>query len=206
MRRRWLAFLAGVLALALAAGLAACGGDDESSAGNETDRAFVAGVIPHHQLAIEMAEVARERGESQFVRDLADEIVAAQSEEIRLMRRIDSELAEEGVEVGDLGVPEHLTGMEEDMAALESARPFDREFIDMMVSHHAGAIRMARVEIEEGENGELVTLAQRIIAAQSREIRAMNEHRAEEFGAPSPAGGVPPEGEGEEQEAAGHSS
>jgi uncharacterized protein (DUF305 family) len=89
------------------------------------------------------------------------------------------------------------------MAALESARPFDRAFIDMMIPHHAGAIRMARVETEEGENDELVELAHRIIEAQSREIRAMNEHRTEEFGAPSPAGGVPPEGE--EHESMEHS-
>lgn len=195
MRIRWPALLAGTLAILAAVTFAVCGGDDDSDAsGTEVDRAFVAGMVPHHQLAIEMAKVAQERGESPFVRELADEIVAAQSEEIRLMRRIDSELAKEGVEVGDLGVPEHLTGMESSMAELESARPFDRTFIDMMVAHHAGAIRQARIEIEEGENEDLMALAQRIIEAQSREIRAMNEHRAEEFGAPSPSGGVPPEG------------
>jgi uncharacterized protein (DUF305 family) len=186
----------GLLAVAAALTIAACGGDDDEGAnGNETDRAFVAGMIPHHESAIDMAGVAQERGQSQFVRQLADDIVAAQSEEIGVMKRLDGQLAAEGVEVGDLGVPEHLTGMDEDMAALESARSFDRVFIDMMIAHHQGAIRQARVETEEGENDQLVALAHAIIEAQSREIRAMNEHRAEEFGEASPAGGVPPEGD-----------
>jgi hypothetical protein len=42
-----------------------------------------------------------------------------------------------------------------------------------------------------------VTLARAITEAQSREIRAMNEHRAEQFGAPSPTGSLPPAGEDE---------
>jgi uncharacterized protein (DUF305 family) len=194
MRSRWLGVV-GLLAVAAALTVAACGGDDdEAASGNETDRAFVAGMVPHHELAIEMAEMAKERGQSQFVDELADDIIATQSEEIAEMERVDGRLAEEGVEIGDLGVPEHLTGMEEDMAALESARPFDRVFIDMMIAHHAGAIRQARIETEEGDNAQLVELAHAIIEAQSREIRAMNEHRAEEFGEASPSGGVPPEG------------
>jgi predicted outer membrane protein len=91
MRSRWLALAAGMLAIAAPFVLAACGGDDDSS-GNEVDRAFVAGMIPHHQLAIEMAEVARERAQSQFVRDLADDIISAQASEIRAMRSADAEL------------------------------------------------------------------------------------------------------------------
>lgn len=186
MRTRMFAAL-----LALAAGLAvaACGGEDKS--GNETDRAFVAGMVPHHQMAIQMAAMAKERGQSEFVGQLADDIISAQKDEIDQMSRIDAKLNDEGVEVGDLGVPEHLTGMEGSMSELESARPFDRAFIDMMIAHHAGAIRMARIETEEGDNDQLVALAGRIVAAQSREIRAMNAHRTEAFGASSPSGGVP---------------
>jgi uncharacterized protein (DUF305 family) len=194
MGSRWPALLSGILVSAVALAIAACGGDDDESAtsGNEVDRAFVAGMVPHHELAIEMARVAQQRAESQFVRDLAGDIVAAQRNEITDMRRVDAKLAEEGVEIGDLGVPGHETGTEGSASELRSAQPFDRQFIDMMVPHHSGAITQARVELAEGENAELVTLAQEIIDAQSREIRAMNEHRTAEFGAPSPAGGLPP--------------
>lgn len=192
-----------IIGLALTLGISACGGDDNS--GNETDRAFVAGMVPHHQMAIQMAEMAKERGQSEFVRRLADDITTAQSSEIGLMSRIDAKLSDEGVEVGDLGMPEHLAGMEGSMSELESARPFDRAFIDMMIAHHAGAIRMARIEADQGQDDQLVALAGRVIAAQSREIRAMNAHRAKAFGAPSPSGGVPAETSSSSMEGMDHS-
>jgi uncharacterized protein (DUF305 family) len=198
--RKWL--MVGVLTLSAASLLAACGGDDNDegevqieAVGNPTDRAFVAGMVPHHEAAIEMAELAQERGESEFVTSLADDIVRTQGEEIHTMEDIDAELADAGVEVGDLGLSEAEMAIEHDMSKLDAAKPFDRAFIDMMVPHHQGAIRMARVELEEGESADLMQLAQQIIEAQSREIEEMNAHRTEEFGGPSPAGGVPGEAE-----------
>jgi uncharacterized protein (DUF305 family) len=85
--------------------------------------------------------------------------------------------------------------MDMDMRSLRHADPFDRMFIDMMIPHHQGAIRMARIELAEGANEESKSLAREIIAAQAAEIEQMNEWRARWYGAPSPAGGVPPEDE-----------
>lgn len=85
--------------------------------------------------------------------------------------------------------------MDDDLAALRKADPLDREFIDMMIPHHQGAIRMARIELAKGANAKAKQLATAIIAAQAREINVMNKHRTAEFGAPSPAGDVPPEEE-----------
>jgi uncharacterized protein (DUF305 family) len=210
--RKWL--MVGVLVVSAASLLAACGGDDEEgevqieTVGNPTDRAFVAGMVPHHEAAIEMAEMAQERGESEFVASLADDIVRTQSEEIGTLQDIDAELAAADVAVGDLGLSEAEMAVEHDMSELETAKQFDRAFIDMMVPHHQGAIRMARVELAEGENADLMRLAEQIIDAQSREIDEMNAHRTEEFGGPSPAGGVPGEdgsGASEPEEMEGHS-
>jgi uncharacterized protein (DUF305 family) len=172
------------LALAAAALLAACGDSDEegthtiTAAGNPTDRAFVAGMVPHHESAIEMAKVAQERGDSEFVTSLADDIVRTQSEEIQTMKKIDADLAASGVKAGDLGLSEHMMGMESDMSSLESANAFDDVFLEMMVPHHQGAIRMARIELDQGENAQLIELAQQIIDAQSKEIAEMNQQLA----------------------------
>ena len=202
---RW---LAAALALTLAATLAACGGAEEptvadpasqsEAAGNPMDRAFVAEMIPHHESAVDMAEIALERGEGEFVKRIAKDIVRTQNEEITTMRRIDRELAEQGVERGRMNMPSHEMGMEMDdgaMAELREADPFDRAFIDEMIPHHQGAIRMARLELEQGRSAELEQLAEAIIDAQAREIREMNAEREKRFGAPSPAGGVPAEAE-----------
>ncbi len=180
-----------VLALGLAAVVAACGGD--GSGGTGTDRAFAAEMVPHHESAVEMAEEAVERGEHPEIVDLAEDIVASQNEEIETLRGIESRLAEAGVEPGDLGMEEHEMGMDMDASMLEMARQFDRDFIDMMIPHHQGAIEMARRELAEGGDEEARGLAQDIIDAQAAEIEQMNEWREEWYGEPSPAGGVPRE-------------
>lgn len=156
--------------------LAACGSD--APAGTGADRAFAADMVPHHEGAIEMADVAVRRGESAFVRDLATTIARDQAEEIRTLRREDAQLADAGVGRGELGVPAHMTGMDMDAGMLRSADPFDRAFLEMMIPHHQGAIEMARAELDRGEDPELQALARTIITEQEREIRAMRAQLA----------------------------
>ena len=175
------------LLLVSAFAVAACGDDDESGSsgggkGSGVDRAFVADMIPHHESAVEMAKIAQKRGESEFVKSLADDIVRTQSEEIRTLRSEDEQLDSAGVEKGDLGVEAHLKGMDSDPAELETAKPFDEAFINMMIPHHEGAIEMARAELARGADPELRALAQDVIDAQTREITEMREHLKETGG------------------------
>ncbi len=178
--------------------LAACGGEQSnpavgegSEAGNGTDLAFATQMVEHHEGAIEMAELAGDRAGRPEIRGLAEDIVASQQREVGVLEQASERLEAAGVEAADLGIPAHMSGMEHDGAALEDAKPFDRAFIDAMVPHHQGAIRMARVELEKGSDGELKSLARDVVASQSREIKQMNEWRTEWYGKPSPAGGVP---------------
>lgn len=190
--------LAVIGTLALTTLIAACGEDDagtasESASGNGVDRAFATEMIPHHRSAVDMAEVAKELSNRSEIKQLADTIVATQTAEIEQLTAVDQQLNDAGVEAADLGVAEHEMGMEDDASMLEETKPFDREFIDMMISHHQGAIRMARAELQEGENRELKDLATAIVDAQATEIDEMNTWRVEWFGAVSPSGGVPAE-------------
>jgi uncharacterized protein (DUF305 family) len=189
-----LAVLIATAAVALV--VAACGGTSGSSsgdaAGNGTDVAFIDGMTPHHQSAIDMARIAQQRATTGYVSSLAGDIVQAQSAEIAAMRKIKSQLS--GVAKGDLGMSMEDMGMSMDDAMLKTAKPFDRAFVDMMIPHHQGAIRMARIELANGKNPQLRKIANAVVAAQSREIKSMNEFRKETYGAPSPAGGVPKPG------------
>lgn len=184
------------LAVAVAAVILVFDGGDEEAQATSTDGAFLTEMVPHHESAIEMAEVALERAERPQIRRLAEEIIATQSEELDTLESIHERAFGEPVsegEHGSLGLPAHQMGMEADTEALRKADPFDREFIDMMVAHHQGAIEMARIELAKGADEEAMALAEAVIEAQSAEIEEMNEWRTDWYGAPSPAGGVPPE-------------
>jgi uncharacterized protein (DUF305 family) len=192
------------LAILLATALVACGGDDDdgdSAADAEhTDGAFIAEMIPHHESAIEMAELASTSAQHPEIKQLAQQIISSQGEEITQLEAAHERLFDGPVgseDHGDLGLSEEDSGMAHDTAALEEAPPsqFDQVFIDMMIPHHQGAIRMARIELESGNDVELKALATAIIDAQSAEIEEMNTWREQWYGAASPAGGVPAEGD-----------
>ena len=56
------------------------------------------------------------------------------------------------------------------MATVNTTTPFDRQFIDMMVPHHQGAVAMARIALTRAQHPQIKRLAQSIVAAQQREI------------------------------------
>jgi uncharacterized protein (DUF305 family) len=200
-------FLTLSLSAVLAVTATACGSDSASVgdsaqerssqaaevAANGVDRAFVSQMVPHHESAVDMAQIATEQAEHEELRGLAEQIIEDQNAEIKTLNRLQGEFERAGVEEGDLGMSDDMAGMNMDSSMLENADPFDREFIDMMIGHHQGAIRMAQTEIADGANSEAQQLAENVIASQAREIEQMNEWREEWFGEPSPAGGVPTE-------------
>ena len=149
-----------LLGLTLGMLVAGCGEDDtdaggtssssQSASGNGADRAFAGSMIPHHRSAVEMAEVAKEQSDRDEIAELADAIISPQTAEIEQLTAVGQRLEDAGVETGDLGVAEHEMGMDNDTSMLAGAEPFDREFSDMMIAHHQGAIRMARAVHERG--------------------------------------------------------
>lgn len=161
--------------------VAGCGDTNSpknGATGNPVDRAFVAGMLPHHQSAVQMATIATQRGQSAFVKQLAQNIVRTQNREIAVMRSADRTLAAADVAKGSLGVPEHMMGMSGDVASLNTANPFDPAFLKMMIPHHEGALVMARAELAKGADPKLKGLAQNIITGQQSELAAMRKQVA----------------------------
>ena len=54
----------------------------------DADKDFLAAMIPHHQGAVEMAEVVLQHGKNPKIRQLAQEIIAMQKKEIAEMKQL----------------------------------------------------------------------------------------------------------------------
>ena len=169
------ALLAVLATIALVAG---CGGDDKPGPtgdvrANGTDVAFVDAMTPHHEQAVDASDLALSRAEHRPLERLAEEIVQVQSVELATLRTVRDVLQEAGVEEGDLGLSEAELGTQADPAELRNADDFDCAYLEMMIPHHEGAIRIARAELESGIHAELRRMSENIIDTQGFELRQM---------------------------------
>lgn len=138
------------------------------------EREFLRQMVPHHEAAIVMAELARTKGRHTAVRQLAEDIIAAQETEITDMQGWYRAWYGEELVPSAEGM---LHGA--DMAGLETATgdAFDRAFVRMMVAHHAGAIVMAEAVMMRSPPKDVAMLADEITAAQAKEIGRMQRWR-----------------------------
>jgi uncharacterized protein (DUF305 family) len=181
---RSLTITVGALLSAVALAFAGCGGSEgeaSTPSGADFDRAFIDAMVPHHESAIEMAQAAKDAGLSQpELVQVADDILATQQEEIDQMKAWreewfgSSEIDPDGAAA--LGLSESEMGMQHDADAFAESTQIDTDFAQMMITHHQGAITMAKLAEENAEHEELKELAEAIIKAQEREIDVMRPH------------------------------
>lgn len=170
--------------------LSACSSSDGSSVNSDTsapaestfnddDVMFAQMMIPHHEQAIEMADIALDPtvGASDAVRELATEIKNAQDPEISFMKETLSNWGKSTEMDASMDHSEMMDGMLslDELSALGALRgtAFDTAWLEGMIRHHEGAISMAEDLIESGVNPELINLGREMIAAQQAEIDAM---------------------------------
>ncbi len=142
------------------------------------DQQFIDMMVPHHQGAVEMAEVALENAEHEEIRTLAREIIDGQQAEIERFGQIRDRLGGSPMEGMSEEEMNRTMGMT-DAQDLAGRRPFDKAFIDAMIPHHRSAIEMANVALEESEDPEILEIAQGIVDAQEGEIEQMRAWRDE---------------------------
>ena len=135
------------------------------------DIMFAEMMIPHHEQAIEMADLALAISQDSEVLSLATQIKSAQAPEIEEMKSWGS--SHMGSHAGHM-----MDGMLSDEELEELSRAsgpdFDRLFLEGMIKHHEGAIEMAEM-ILESKNAEAASLARNIIETQKAEIETMKK-------------------------------
>lgn len=213
--RRWgfgflaLGLLAAAMALGVGKALAAGGRLGPTGGGNgmggmmgEVDQHFIVMMIPHHEGAIAMADLAlgadqggQPRAQHREILDLAAAIKAAQSKEIADMRSWYQSWYRAAVpSTGAMGGMGGMMGGamgDADLVTLRglSGEAFDRAFLAQMVPHHQMAVMMAQMALPGAQHQELRALLAAIIASQSTEIARMQQWYQTWYGEPVPAGG-----------------
>lgn len=153
-----------------------------SSQGNRSgmmgniDQHFIEQMIPHHEDAIAMADIALEKSQRQEIKSLANDIKRTQSQEIEQMSKwykdwFGKDVPKKTAVVGMNG----MMGGQDNFEELNNASDFDKAFIEEMVRHHEMAVMMATMLKNSTARPEMKELAENIIDAQTKEINNMRD-------------------------------
>lgn len=169
------------------------------------DQHFIVMMIPHHDGAIAMADLALSRAKQPEVKELARSIKTSQTSENAQMRawyrqwfgqpvpnwNQGTGLDRTGGAGGGMGMGQMDGGMGmgqmgggTDLTALSKAPDFDRAFIEQMIPHHQMGVRMATMAQANSQHQELRMLQQAMVKAQSQEIEQMRQWYRSWYGSP----------------------
>jgi uncharacterized protein (DUF305 family) len=181
--------LTATVVLALGLGVAACSSSSSSSNSSDTisasadfndaDVMFAQMMIPHHEQAIEMSDIALDptTGAGEDVLALARQIKDAQDPEIAQMTALLTSWGQPLMMDSSMDHSTMMSGMlsADELNELSSLRgsAFDTAWLLAMIAHHEGALEMAVDVQKSGKNAEVQILAAEIIAGQEAEITFM---------------------------------
>lgn len=144
---------------------------------SSTETRFVREMIQHHTQAVDMATRIRDRSTDRTLRSLALDIQLSQQEQIGQMR---GWLTLWGLPWGGAGMSaEHAAAMgmatPAEVNNLDTGTPAqaEREFLQLMIRHHQGAVAMVKPVLSQQVRPEVLALARQINATQGAEIRLM---------------------------------
>lgn len=148
--------------------------------GEAYDKMFLSNMIIHHQGAVDMAKLALVNAQRQELKDMANDIISAQTKEISNMQSWQTDW---GYPVTSSAIVTNRasTGMMNDMAAMTdtlkglSGDAFDEAFLSSMISHHQSAINMAAMGKTNAQHQEVKDLTVAIVNAQTKEVEQMQQ-------------------------------
>lgn len=182
--------MAGLLALGLAVALWALWLGRAPGEGSAEVR-FVRDMIAHHEQAVEMALLIRDRTSDETIRALATDIILAQQSQIGRMsgwlEQWGRPYAAEEAPMGGMG---QMMGMapQSDVNALGTLPVPEAEvrFLQLMTTHHEGAVFMAEDVLAARPQAPVASLAEGVLRGQRAEIDLMGELLARRGAQPPP--------------------
>ncbi|MFT4245544.1 MAG: DUF305 domain-containing protein [Micrococcaceae bacterium] len=163
--------------------------------GDAYDKSFIENMIIHHEGAVDMAKLALTKAQHQEIKDMANNIISTQTNEITQMQSWqkewgyksssaespnghDSHANHGGSSEESSDMSGHMQSMMTDLQD-KSGADFDQEFLSQMIVHHQGAIDMAAPGAQNAKHQQVKDLTKQIVQDQSKEIRQMQQWQQE---------------------------
>lgn len=151
---------------------AACDEDVTSpAAAGEADRAFIDGMVPHHEAATMMADEALAKAARPELKEMAGQLKADPAREISQLKAWRREWFDSD------STPDPMR-----MAPIPAGPDFDRVWMQEMIKHHQGAIDMSTLAKDAETRSEVCELAEEIIAAQRAEQAQLRQWLQQWYG------------------------
>ncbi|MCT2585437.1 DUF305 domain-containing protein [Actinophytocola gossypii] len=147
---------------------------------NDTDVMFLQMLVPHHRQGVRLAALAADLATDPEIRDFAAAVEATQTDEIADMESWLTEWNQpiaadpdpnahhghgDGLHSAD---PSVVTALAETPAA-----QFDRAFLTSLTGHQHGAVKLARMELEDGRHPDALDLADRVVESRTAQVKQM---------------------------------
>lgn len=137
------------------------------------DKMFIEQMIPHHESAIAMANLALQKSSHSELKTLANNIISTQTEEINKMKQWYKDWYGTEVPAVPAGMMSGMMSSEDSVDDLNAAANFDEAFLSQMIGHHEMAVMMSSMLKSSTDRDEMKGLADNIISTQNKEIDDM---------------------------------
>lgn len=144
---------------------------DPTDVDEDSNRAFIDGLVPHHEMALMMADDAIMKASRESLKQMARKMKEDQAKEITELKSIRKSM---------FGSDSTPAGME--MKDMPAGDMYDMMWMHMMIDHHQGAIDLSTLALDAGVAKPLKTIAQNALEAQKMEQAMMQDSLMAWFG------------------------
>lgn len=140
---------------------------------------FLYEMIPHHEAAVSMSENILKYGHNEEVKQLAANIIRDQLAGIGKLEALKEKLIKNpqiNKQAEEAYLKTYTNIYQTMITAMQDAKltgNIDKDFLEEMIPHHVGAIKMSQNIMKYTQNTELKTILQNIITTQQKQLAEM---------------------------------
>lgn len=140
---------------------------------------FLYEMIPHHEAAVSMSENILKYGHNEQVKQLAANIIRDQLAGIGKLEALKEKLIKNpqiNKQAEEAYLKTYTNIYQTMITAMQDAKltgNIDKDFLEEMIPHHEGAIKMSQNIMKYTQNTELKTILQNIITTQQKQLAEM---------------------------------